>query len=414
MFSAKTSNQVESPASDDDASASVPASKTPHPVSTLSTGSNPAFQGLKPRTTRASSPSTDSSLDRMPDDALRQLSLSPAAVRPTEIESNFPPSRAEVNAGGNLERAPHASLDTLPTELVLKMGLDPRQMQFVSHRYADIYGAQARAISLTNSPSRASRLEHVSRGLGQLQTFVPPHLRHGPLAVLCRRLTFVPPQQRMSTFNLLFAATKTCISPSEPLIELCKQLAAVPPLQRMDTVKRLSETAQKCVSPSEPLTELCKQFTMVPQHQRMDTFDVLFAATKECASPFEPLTELFRQTNAMGEPDRGTCQARLMSLEGAEGARAGAKADGVLGYEHVPDFVLSITGLTRPDQSAALGVLANQLFSRHYLQSHDFAKICENYHHLPWPPAAAAGLLGRIGWISPVARETLSAISLEA
>ncbi|WP_146014070.1 hypothetical protein [Trinickia dabaoshanensis] len=159
----------------------------------------------------------------------------------------------------------------------------------------------------------------------------------------------------------------------------------------------------------DPLAVLCTQLDAVPQHERMQSFDLLVAATRKCAFKFEPLTELFRQTNDWNSPLREVCQAHLADVEGADEARVAATANDVFGHAQIPQFLERMDGFTDTQKSAALGALAKQLFSLHFLGAHDFARICESFHQQPWPPAAASGLLRRIGWISDPARESLTA-----
>ncbi len=221
------------------------------------------------------------------------------------------------------------------------MNLDPQQMQHVSRTLAGVFHETAVVESLTradNAP-RARSLPAVSRDLDQLEASVSISHRHGPLAVLCTRLSAVPREQRAATLDLLFDA------------------------------------AQKC------------------------------------ESPFEPLTELFRQTENWPVQDRGPYLARMMDAKGGAAAKVAASADDVLAYDGLPRFVEDLTQLAPEEQPAVLGVLAKQLLGLHHLQAHDFMKICEDFHELPWPRAAAAGLLGKIGWLRPDVHERMTALS---
>jgi hypothetical protein len=110
----------------------------------------------------------------------------------------------------------------------------------------------------------------------------------------------------------------------------------------------------------------------------------------------------------------GECLLPEASVNQIRLQKAVSDAHNVISYEEIPGFVDSIARLPKADQTTALGELANQLFSLNYLGSHDFARICENFHHLPWPPAAASGLLGKIGWITPEAHASLDALRLGA
>ncbi len=175
-----------------------------------------------------------------------------------------------------------------------------------------------------------------------------------------------------------------------------------------DAVNQLERTVPEHLR-HDPLAVLCAQLDVVPQHERMQRFDLLAAATEKCTFKFEPLTELFRQTNDWNSPLREDCQARLANLEGADEARVAASANDVFGHEEIPQFLERMDSFTDAQKSAALGALAKHLFSLPYLGAHDFARICENFHQQPWPPAAASGLLSRIGWISDPARESLTA-----
>lgn len=159
-----------------------------------------------------------------------------------------------------------------------------------------------------------------------------------------------------------------------------------------------------------PLAVLCARLEFVARGERVRSFNVLFEATQECVFRTDPLAELFRQIKDLNPPRREACEARLMSVEGAYLARITADANDVHYYEDIAPFLQSIGGLAGAQKSEALGVLANRLFSLRRFQ-HKFTRVCETFHNQPWPPAAASGLLSRIGWISAEARQSLTALS---
>ena len=123
------------------------------------------------------------------------------------------------------------------------------------------------------------------------------------------------------------------------------------------------------------------------------------------------MKELFRQIAAFDGATRAHCNDKLMSLPGAALTKALLAAENVLGIDEVPEFMESIKALDIGEQSAALGALATQLLSLHHLRSHDFAQLCETHYEKPWPQEAAASLLRNIGWLSPPAREHMTAIA---
>jgi hypothetical protein len=333
MFNVQAPNSLQPSSTENTASTSDP---VPNVIAATPTGGNPALQGLTAYHRRP----PESSVTKV--NAERGDNVSANKQSAQAILGKIPlPIVAEAAAasaaGGSTVQKP--TLDDLPTELIQEMNLDPRQMQFVSHRYAGIFHGEAAALSLASTPARARSLRAVSEAVNQLERVVPENLRHDPLAVLCA------------------------------------------------------------------------QIDVVPQQARMQSFDLLFKATQKCTSKFEPLTELFRQTNDWNSPMREACQARLANIEGADEARAAAGANNVFGHAEIPQFLERMDGFTDIQKSAALGALAKQLFSLPHLGAHDFARICESFHQQPWPPAAASGLLRRIGWISDPARERLTAIS---
>ncbi len=159
------------------------------------------------------------------------------------------------------------------------------------------------------------------------------------------------------------------------------------------------------------LAQLAARLEMVPMRERQASFDTLLAAARQCPAHFELLTELFRQTNDWAPVQRDACQARLADMEGADAARVAASANDVLDVDDIPALLQRTDGMPEARRSDVLGALAKQLFGLHYLRTHDFARICERFHAEPWPPAAAAGLLRRIGWITDEARRDLTARS---
>ena len=321
MSSITGSTLVQSSPLVNEASADTPPALKNSPTVVVARGSNPAFTGLTVRPARP---------------------LPPQVVNTHAGRSTNDLGTAGVAAKAVLGKiaGARALFEKLPTELLLKMDLDPKQMQSVSRRFVRMYREEGVAMSLTDKRPPARSLDGVTRSLSRLETSVGPRLRHDPLAVLCSRLGNVPPRERMATFSLLAEATE------------------------------------------------------------------------KCDSPFRPLTELFRQTRSWSAPDRDLCRARLMSVEGAERAETISDARNIFDCGDVPAFIEGIVTLPAADRSAELGALADQLFSlpNAHLISHEFARICEDYHHLPWPPAAAAGFLGR-AWITSQARERLEALS---
>lgn len=161
----------------------------------------------------------------------------------------------------------------------------------------------------------------------------------------------------------------------------------------------------------DPLAVLCERLDAVPPQERLQSFDLLFDATQKCTSSFKPLAELYVQTNEWGSPMRETCQARLATLEGAHAAQVVTRASEVIDRQGIPPLLERMDGLTDIQKSVVLGTLAKRLLSLHHLASHDFARICEDFHQQPWPPVAASGLLSRIGWITDAARQSLTARS---
>lgn len=157
------------------------------------------------------------------------------------------------------------------------------------------------------------------------------------------------------------------------------------------------------------LAQLAARLERVPTRERQASFDTLLAAARQCPPHFELLTELFRQTNDWAPAQRDACQARLADMEGADAARVATSANNILDVDDIPALLQRTDGMPEARRSDVLGALAKQLFGLHYLRSHDFARICERFHAEPWPPAAAAGLLRRIGWITDEARRDLTA-----
>jgi hypothetical protein len=109
---------------------------------------------------------------------------------------------------------------------------------------------------------------------------------------------------------------------------------------------------------------------------------------------------------------RETCEAQLADIEGADVARVAASANDVLGLEHIPAFLKRMDGFNDNQKAVVLGALARQLGSLPHLTSHDFFRICENFHEQSWPPAAASYLMTKVGWIPDKARQNLTALSL--
>ncbi|WP_246795359.1 hypothetical protein [Burkholderia perseverans] len=177
--------------------------------------------------------------------------------------------------------------------------------------------------------------------------------------------------------------------------------AAVAQLRRLVPVRRQGGA----------LAQLAARLERVPMRERQASFDTLLAAARQCPPHFELLTELFRQTNDWAPAQRDACQVRLADMEGADAARVAASANNILDVDDIPALLQRTDGMPEARRSDVLGALAKQLFGLHYLRAHDFARICERFHAEPWPPAAAAGLLRRIGWITDEARRDLTARS---
>lgn len=283
--------------------------------------------------------------------AFRGLTARPARTLSPQVTTTHVEWNSRV---GVVTKEPGRDLLTkLPTELLEAMDLNPQQMQFVNRRFARMYHERGVAMSLADTPPPARSLNGITLALDGLCGTVEPHLRHSPLAVLCSRLEHVSPDERMKAFNLLAKATEECESPLEPLTEMFRQIN---------------------IGSGRGAREISR-------------------------------------TQIWSEPDINVYQARLMSIPGSARAKALADVDTVHHYEDVRPFLAGISRLENvDDQTAVLGTLANQLFHRPDLDTYHFGEIGGNFHHLPWPPAAAAGLLKR-GWVEPAAENALQLLA---
>lgn len=329
-----TSTPLPLRSNDASAKASSPLAK-PHAAVQATGGGNPAFDGLTVRPARTLSPQVTTT-------HVEWSTRSGVTTKKTlgKVRGDQKATAKETARG---------FLDKLPTELLEEMNLDPRQMQFVNRRFARMYRERGVPMSLADSPPPARSLNGITQALDGLCGTVGPHLRHGPLAVLCSRLELVPPDERMKVFNLLAKATEECESPLEPLTELFRQIN-------------------------------------IGSGRGAGTIS---------------------QAKLWSAQDIGDCRDRLMSVPGAARAKALADVDTVHNYEDVRPFLGGISRLENvDDQTAVLGTLANKLFGRADLKTHHFGEIGRDFHDLPWPPAAAAGLL-RSGWVGPEAEDAL-------
>lgn len=157
-----------------------------------------------------------------------------------------------------------------------------------------------------------------------------------------------------------------------------------------------------------PLATLVHRLGGVAVEERARAFARIAAAAEACPRPVETLMALDRAVPHLPAADRPAARARIAAH------RAGALAQALVRAEDMLDpgtemaaLRDAMASLPNAGQARVLGALAAALRERYDLGTHDFVKLAMAHHDLPWPPAAAAGILRRIGWIPPDAREAM-------
>lgn len=157
-----------------------------------------------------------------------------------------------------------------------------------------------------------------------------------------------------------------------------------------------------------PLAALVGRLGGVPSQERVKAHARIAEAADACLRPLETLMALERTVPDLPAADRPAARARITAH------RAGALAQALVRAEDMLDpgtdmhaLREAMAPLSTADQSCVLETLAEALRQRYDLATHDFVKLAMEHHDLPWPPAAAAGILRRIGWIPPEAQEAL-------